>query len=299
MRMIYTITTNPSLDYYMELNKKIEYKTHNRSTFESFDAGGKGVTVGKYLNNLGIQSTALGFLGGFVKDYYLDKLKRYTHIQPLFTTISDTSRINIKIIADDELSLNAKGPTITDEEFKKFYERTSRIYDSDSIVFSGNIQDNLKDKMISLIKELSENGSKIILDTNMIVMEKCLQYMPYIVKINDRSTSCVEKEIIEIGKKMCEKGAHNVLYSSQVYPEYYMISKDYVYKAIRDNTEKRIGTGDSLIAGFLYSRLHGANHLESFKYAVASTTKLSLEVKEIDRNEFDKYASSIEVEEIK
>lgn len=295
--MIYTITTNPSLDYHMELGKKIEYKTHNRSLGEFFEAGGKGVSVSIYLNSIGIQSTALGFLGGFVKDYYLDKLSKYEYIQPLFTTIYDTSRINIKVNADDEISLNAKGPNITNEEFEKFYQRTSRIYDTDSIVFSGNIQENIREKMINLIKELSSNGSKVVLDTNMALMKKCLPYNPYIIKINDKSSSDKEDEIIKFAKELCKEGAHNVLYSSQVYPYYYMISKDYVYKAKRDENV-RVGTGDSMIAGFLYSRLRGANHLESFKYGVASSIALKLNEK-ISKDDLDNLANNIVVEEIK
>ena len=56
--MIYTCTLNPSLDYYMSFDK-IEKGKLNRSTSETFEAGGKGINVSIVLNNLRIPSRAL------------------------------------------------------------------------------------------------------------------------------------------------------------------------------------------------------------------------------------------------
>ena len=115
--MIYTITTNPSLDYYLSFRGSLKPNENNRSDFELYDAGGKGVNVSIFLNAMSIQSTALGFLGGFTADFYLDQLKKFPKIQPMFTGIKDHTRINVKIMSDQELSLNAKGPHVSNEEF--------------------------------------------------------------------------------------------------------------------------------------------------------------------------------------
>ena len=72
--MIYTITTNPSLDYYLSFRGSLKGGENNRSDFELYDAGGKGVNVSIFLNSMNIQSTALGFLGGFTADFYLEHL---------------------------------------------------------------------------------------------------------------------------------------------------------------------------------------------------------------------------------
>ena len=65
--MIYTITFNPSLDYIVEVDD-FKYGETNRTSFEMMLPGGKGINVSFVLKNLGIKSTALGFLGGFVGD---------------------------------------------------------------------------------------------------------------------------------------------------------------------------------------------------------------------------------------
>ena len=131
-----------------------------------FDAGGKGVNVSIVLNNFRIPSVCMGFLGGFTKDYYLSFIANYPNIQPLFTTIADNTRINVKIMdAKSETSINAKGPHITDSEFQRFKSRLNNIYTDDIFILSGNIEVEIKDRMIALVHELCEDGVKVLLDT--------------------------------------------------------------------------------------------------------------------------------------
>ena len=290
--MIYTITTNPSLDYYLYFSKTIVAGEHNRSNSESYDAGGKGVNVSIFLNNLGIQSACLGFLGGFTKDYYLDRLKKYSHIQPLFTNIKDNTRINIKTMDGVSTSLNALGPHITDEEFSKFTTRAKKIYDDDYIVLSGMVQDELNDRIEQLVSELSSVGTKVILDTDTDLTEECLKYNPYLVKLNDQNTGVDENEIISKAKDYISKGCKCVIYSSPIIKDYYLITEEKNYKASREELNVSTGSGDSMIAGFLYSNLRGASPEESFKYAVACSKTLSLNDDNVDRSmieaEFDK-----------
>ena len=66
--MIYTITFSPSLDYTMEIDD-IKIGEINRSKKERMVAGGKGVNVSVMLKNLGENSVALGFVGGFIGEY--------------------------------------------------------------------------------------------------------------------------------------------------------------------------------------------------------------------------------------
>ena len=65
--MIYTVTFNPSLDYIVHL-PTLTTGTINRTEDELVLAGGKGINVSIVLNNLGINTTALGFIAGFSGD---------------------------------------------------------------------------------------------------------------------------------------------------------------------------------------------------------------------------------------
>lgn len=295
--MIYTITTNPSLDYYLSFRGSLKPNENNRSDFELYDAGGKGVNVSIFLNAMSIQSTALGFLGGFTADFYLDHLKKFPKIQPMFTGIKDHTRINVKIMSDQELSLNAKGPHVSNEEFLRFYKRTAKIYDDDSLVLSGNVQEELRENMCNLVHELSKEGTRIILDTDLEIYHKCTGDNIFLIKLNDSNAGVSEEDIINTGKYLCQNNTKYVLYSSPINKYYYLISKDCIIRSTKpEGYNATTGSGDATIAGFLYATMRGANKEEAFKYAISFSENLKLSSDLADVYLIDKYADNIVLE---
>jgi len=273
--MIYTCTTNPSLDYYMTFSNEVVSDTNNRSDIEMYDAGGKGVNVSIALNNFHIPSVALGFLGGFTKDFYLKYISNYPFIQPLFTTIKDNTRINVKIMdCKYETGLNARGPIITEEEFNKFKNRINSIYKDDYFVLSGNIQDEIENSLCDLVHDLANDNVNIVFDTDKALVEKCCDVKPILVKLNDSHLDDTsEKGIIEEANRLIEAGAINVMYS-HAHRDSYLINKDFIYKATNreDSLVNTTGSADSMVAGYLYCKIRGGDSLECFKFAVAAAS---------------------------
>ena len=297
--MIYTCTTNPSLDYFVSI-ESLKKGTSNRLDFEMYDAGGKGVNVSIVLNNFRITSTALGFLGGFTKEYYVNHINNYPNIVPLFTTIADNTRINVKIMeADSETGLNAKGPKITDEEFAKFKNRINKIYDDDTFVISGNIQDEIKDRMIDIIHELADEKVKVVLDVDPDVTDRCLDCHPYIVKINDFYLKDKNMDALTAGKDLVNKGAQYVLYSNAGKPSY-LFSKDETLtcKNLENNLINTTGSSDSLVAGAIYAFIKGASAVEAFKYANAASLATSMSNDLGSKEKIEELVDTIEVESI-
>ena len=62
--MIYTLTLNPSIDYHMD-PMSLNFGKTNRSRCETYTYGGKGINVSVVLNRLGVDTVALGFVGGY------------------------------------------------------------------------------------------------------------------------------------------------------------------------------------------------------------------------------------------
>ena len=62
--MIYTVTTNPNIDYYMNLRAPLRVGGINRSGPELLAPGGKGINVSLMLQTLGKPSCVLGYLAG-------------------------------------------------------------------------------------------------------------------------------------------------------------------------------------------------------------------------------------------
>lgn len=274
--MIYTCTTNPSLDYYISITD-LKVGEDLRSDYEMFDAGGKGVNVSIVLNNFRIPNVALGFLGGFTKEYYLQFISKYPNIQPLFTSIKDNTRINLKIMdLENETDINVKGPHISDDEFEKFKSRLSNIYAGDYFVLSGNIEEEIKDRMIKLVYDLSADGVKVILDTDKSILDRCLDAKLFAVKLNKNNIEDRSK-LIDYSKSLIDKGIENVLYSSSGDDSYIFTDEEvYSCSSLSGSLVEVTGTSDSLVAGFIYGKIRGADTLESFKYANAASLATSM-----------------------
>lgn len=275
--MIYTCTTNPSLDYYITL-KDLKMGINNRSDMEMFEAGGKGVNVSIVLNNFHIQSTCLGFLGGFTKDFYLSFISAYPNIQPLFTTIKENTRINVKIMDSNyETGLNAIGPHISDEEYNKFKSRLFNIYSDDIFVLSGSVEDEIEDRIVENVKELGRDGVRIVLDTEPQLIDQLIESKPFMIKLNDTYLEYKNDSLENLAKDMVNRGVKFVLYSS-VNKRSYLFTQDEILmcNSLEGGLVNSTGSADSMVAGFIYGVIRGANSIESFKYANAASLATSM-----------------------
>ena len=81
--MIYTVTFNPSLDYIVSVDD-FQLGLTNRTRSELLLPGGKGVNVSVILKNLGIESTALGFVAGFTGARSPEQWRRWGYALTLF-----------------------------------------------------------------------------------------------------------------------------------------------------------------------------------------------------------------------
>ena len=135
--MIYTLTFNPSLDYIVGLDS-LKTGLVNRTGYEKILPGGKGINVSIVLKNLGTETTALGFTGGFT-GAEIEKRLEAVGIKTDFIRVSGDSRINIKIKADSETEINASGPEILGAEIDELYKKLNALSGGDFLVLAGSV----------------------------------------------------------------------------------------------------------------------------------------------------------------
>jgi len=110
--MIYTVTTNPNIDYYMDLRAPLRVGGINRSGRELLAPGGKGINVSLMLQTLGKPSCVLGYLAG-PTGRLLEALMKDTGCDcHWFWLQSGQTRINTKINTSPETAFNASGPAL-------------------------------------------------------------------------------------------------------------------------------------------------------------------------------------------
>ena len=150
--MIYTVTFNPSLDYIVSVDD-FKLGLTNRTSSELLLPGGKGINVSTILTNLGIESTALGFIAGFTGDEIVRKVEEIG-VRSDFIRIEDgISRINVKLKSIDGTEINGMGPDISRAKTEELMKKLDVLGKGDVLVLAGSIPVSLPDDIYSRILE--------------------------------------------------------------------------------------------------------------------------------------------------
>lgn len=118
--MIYTVTFNPSLDYIVAVDD-FQLGLTNRTSSELILPGGKGINVSTLLMNLGIESTALGFMAGFTGDEIVRELQEMGVKSDFIRIDEGISRINLKLKSIDGTEINGSGPAISADKVEQLW----------------------------------------------------------------------------------------------------------------------------------------------------------------------------------
>ena len=275
--MIYTVTLNPAVDYYISMKDFSEGKLNTINNGYVL-SGGKGINVSKVLKNYGVESIALGFIGGFTGDYIRKNLKE-CNIQENFIELKENTRINIKMKTEKgESEIAGFSPNISENDYKKFLEIIKNIKSNDIVVLSGSVPKSLDNKIYKEIIKLLPKNVKVVLDTRGEAYRFALEEKIYLTKPNHTELEEFfnEKyetidEIIEAGKKLKNMGSENVIISLGEKGSILITDKGiWIGNTPKGKLVSSVGAGDSMIAGFLYGINNGMEILESYKYGIAS-----------------------------
>ena len=136
--MIYTVTFNPSLDYFMYIDAKLREGEIIRAQSTSLLPGGKGVNVSLLLANLGISSKAVMFLGKTVGNVIEMLLAKEKNVEIVKIPVAEESRINVKIYNDKETAINAAGPMVDEQGQEELLHKLDSLQEDDFVIISGS-----------------------------------------------------------------------------------------------------------------------------------------------------------------
>lgn len=277
--MIYTITFNPALDYISQV-KNFKIGKINRTKTEKILPGGKGLNVSTVLKNLGIESTALGFIAGFTGK----ELKRNIEEKGIKTDFikveKGITRINVKISSNEETALNGNGPEITEEDINKLLKKIEKITKEDMVILAGNIPRCINNDIYEIIcKTLEKNNVTFVVDATKELLMNVLKYKPFLIKPNKEELEETFKEKIETkeeiivhAKKLQLIGAQNVLISLGGEGAILVTTeeKEYYSKAPKGKVLNTVGAGDSMVAGFIAGYEKSGDFEQAFKMGIAT-----------------------------
>lgn len=278
--MIYTVTLNPALDYFMNY-EELALGEVNRTGKTQISAGGKGIMESRMLSLVGAKSKALGFLGGFSGQYIKDFLNE-NQIDSDFTEIEDLTRINVKLKSQEsETSLDAAGPKLQESEINHFLEKFDHLKEDDIVVFAGTIPKSLgEDFYERLIAKVQKQKATFVMDVDGQKLLDSLPAHPLLIKPNREELEAIfetsfknNEQIIPYGQKLLEMGAQNVIVSMAGDGALLFTSeKVYFAQGIKGELKNSIGAGDSTVAGFLAEYSQSKDPLLAFRQAIACGT---------------------------
>lgn len=276
--MIYTVTFNPAIDYVVRMDEIIPGAV-NRTRGEEVFYGGKGINVSVVMRNMGVENTALGFIAGFTGDAiekYLTKSGVKTDFIKLNTGIS---RINVKIKAGEETEVNGQGPEISDEAIGALMDKIDGLSVGDTLILAGSVPKSLPDDIYErIMSRLEGKGVEIVVDATGNLLVNVLKYRPFLIKPNNHELSEIfgieiktEEELIEYAKKLQDMGARNVLISRAgdgaiLVPENGEPLKS---GAPKGKVVNSVGSGDSMVAGFVIGYMKSGDYGEALKLGTA------------------------------
>lgn len=277
--MIYTVTFNPSLDYIVSV-EDFKLGLTNRTTSELMLPGGKGINVSTVLMNLGIESTALGFMAGFVGDEITRRVEKMGVKSDFIRIEEGISRINLKLKSIDGTEINGSGPNISSEKVDLLMDKLQKLTEGDVLILAGSIPSSMPDDIYRKIMEkLQGKGVSIVVDATQDLLLNVLEYHPFLIKPNNHELGEIfgvklnsREEVIPYGKKLQEKGARNVLIS-MAGEGAVLVAEDgsvFAAPAPKGTLVNGVGAGDSMVAGFMTGWLEKQNYEHAFRMGVAA-----------------------------
>ncbi len=285
--MIYTVTLNPSVDYIVRL-EQLELGALNRMTEDSKFPGGKGINVSRVMKRLGVESKAIGFLGGFTGSFIEDFLTA-ENINHQFIRVSGDTRINIKLKTDVETEINGLGPSVSDDQLNLFLQQFEQMNKDDIVILAGSIPGTLPSSIYKRIMEVCRGkGMKVVADVSGDALKEVVSEKPFLIKPNHhelgelfQTTIETVEEAHEYAKMLIAKGVQHVIVSLAEKGALLVTeNSSFVANVPKGKVLNSVGAGDSVVGGFISAYATNKPIEEAFKIGVASgsATAFSLEL---------------------
>jgi len=284
-----TVTPNPSIDYALTVPSLVPGAVV-KTTAEQLHCGGKGVNVSRLLARLGKATVALFPCGGYSGLEHMElAFREGLAIHPFM--IRGSTRRNTVISATGQggvLKVNSAGPVLEEYEWKAFLDEAVNFCgEGDWVIAGGSLPPGVDIRFYRwLAGRTRDRGTMMALDTSGPPLEVALIgggiIRPHVVKMNlDELAELWKSPLASLetawnqGYRFPEGSEYLVSHG----PEGAMvISARGRWRAFshRRHGGLVVGSGDSLLAGYVLKRSQGAMEMESLRFAVACATATAM-----------------------
>ena len=303
--MIYTITLNPAIDYFITLNETLLVDEVNRGSHEIYKAGGKGLNVSKILSVMNIPSKAIAVLGGFTGQYIQDSFEEDPNIEMIPIPVDGMNRINMKAnYGKKALCVNGSGPVANDCTVQFLLDEIAKINADDIVIISGSVMHGFPDDFVTaLAQAVHQRNAKVVIDMEQITMEQLKECRPYLIKPNlyefqllFENDEINESNIDEYLKKANEIGIENILVS--LGKDGAVLSNAHgIFRLDQPRTVlvNKVGAGDAMLASFIGKLSQGYSSEEALQWGGAAGNATASKIEDITMRDIEGYLPQMKV----
>jgi 1-phosphofructokinase family hexose kinase len=279
--MIYTLTLNPAVDRELTV-PSVEFDAVLRASDSRVDFGGKGFNVSRLLKGMGVDSTAVGFLGGRAGELLQDGL-RSLGIGTDFVWVPGETRTNVSIVTPTGghyIKVNEKGPQVDAAKQSELLEKIAALAQpGDWWVLAGSLPPGVADDFYArVVSALNKRQANAILDTTGASLRLGCAEKPYLVKPNAEEAQALTglpmaspAEIAIAAAEIRRMGAQNVIISmGKAGALLHTAEGTWLTHSPKIKEKNPIGAGDSMVGGLVWALTSGHGLKESLGWGVAS-----------------------------
>ncbi len=258
----------------------------NRVQRVEVDAGGKGLNVSRVASQLDASTFALGFSGGPAGNFVVSVLEG-EGVPTHFVRIQGETRTNFSVEESERnappTTLNAKGPTVHEEEWQEFLQiYEAKLAAAEWVVMAGSIPPGTPIDAYAVLTQMAhEAGKRVMVDADGPAMMHAMQARPHLIKPNREEAGRLLGREIATTEDAAQAATdllpmlHNhsgVVLLSLGKEGAVMATRSGLWRAESPDIEPKstVGSGDSMVAGFLASIVRGDPHEVALQWGSAA-----------------------------
>jgi 1-phosphofructokinase family hexose kinase len=289
--MVVTVTVNAAMDRTL-LVPNFQIGHRHRASMALSSAGGKGINVARALKRLGVPVVATGLAGGRTGTGIVEELTDEGILND-FVRIRDESRTSVAVldpISNAYTEINEWGPQVGEDEVQMLRDKLSYLTQgAEFVVFAGSLPRGVEAGFYAdMIREANRREVHTALDTSGEPLQLGVQAGPYLVSPNMREAEgLVGHEFTDEGDitagldEIAGRGARNVVIT--VEGGCYALLREHRNELRARATAPHlepvsvVGSGDTLLAGFIAAHVRGRPLEDALRTAVAAGAASVLE----------------------
>jgi 1-phosphofructokinase family hexose kinase len=312
--VIVTVTLNAALDRTVTVPNFQRGHRHRASQGLTL-AGGKGINIARALKRLGAPVVATGLAGGRTGTRIVEELTAEAILND-FVRIADESRTTTAVVdptSGSYTEIVEWGPHVEPEELDMLMEKLHYLSNgAQAVIFAGSLPRGVQDSFYAeAIRDLKRRNVQSVLDTDGQPLRLGTEAEPFLVTPNQPEAEGLvgqefsdDEDFLMALDAIAEMGAQNVLITHETgcvgrFREERRVRR---FRAVapRQEAVSAVGSGDTLLAGFIAARVVGRSIEESLRNAVAAGAVSTLQVGagRFEPRELGRISAEVRVEEL-